>query len=233
MAFGWYGVCVWHEFHVFSFLAYLNPFRHTFCVSSPGHLRSELTQMTDNKAFYKTSHLELTINHPRAANYLERLIKIHFTDIICDWTVGGPRKSSELAWRLKSYWPLHLDLTLAGRSGVSKEQPRQSSPQCAQPTSVLFFGGQFRGANRHFYYFYYTQCLKFEAIKPGLIGRIARPSEPSNRKARRSRAGAAQPCRHWVSSRMRANLSTNILLLSQHNKESRYQILRHYSKRAF
>ena len=65
---------------------------------------------------------------------------------------------------------------------VSKEQPRQSSLQSAEPTSVLFFGGQFRGANRHFYYFYYTQCLKFEAIKPGLIGKIARPSESSNRK---------------------------------------------------
>ena len=153
-----------------------------FARSSQVRVNTNDRQQSNVKAFYNTSHLELTVNHPRATNYPERLIKIHFTDIICDWTVGGPRKSSELARRLKSYWPLHLDLTLAGRSGVSKEQPRQSSLQSAEPTSVLFFGGQFRGANRHFYYFYYTQCLKFEAIKPGLIGKIARPSESSNRK---------------------------------------------------
>ena len=201
MVYGWYGVCVtWISCFLIPrlFKSISTYFLCLFARSSQVRVNTNDRQQSFLQD--KPSRV-LTINHPRATNYPERLIKIHFTDIICDWTVGGPRKSSELAWRLKSYWPLHLDLTLAGRSGVSKEQPRQSSPQCAQPTSVLFFGGQFRGANRHFYYFYYTQCLKFEAIKPGLIGKIARPSEPSNRKARRSRAGAAQPWRHWVSSR--------------------------------
>ena len=123
MAFGWYGVCVtWIPCFLIArlFKSISTHFLCLFARSSQVRVNTNDRQQSNVKAFYNTSHLDLTINHPRATNYPERLIKIHFTDIICDWTVGGPRKSSELARRLKSYWPLHLDLTLAGRSGWAR-----------------------------------------------------------------------------------------------------------------
>ena len=129
------------------------------------------------------------------------------------------------------------------RAGEQGSPPRQSSLQSAEPTSVLFFGGQFRGANRHFYYFYYTQCLKFEAIKPGLIGKIARPSESSNRKEFGGEAEQSWSCPAV------ASLGLITLASKAGNKPSRSftvpgegllsiaftikNLLRHYSKRAF
>ena len=134
MAFGWYGVCVtWISCFLIArlFKSISTHFLCLFARSSQVRVNTNDRQQSNVKAFYNTSHLDLTINHPRATNYPERLIKIHFTDIICDWTVGGPRKSSELARRLKSYWPLHLDLTLAGRSEwarSSRDNHRSSPP---------------------------------------------------------------------------------------------------------
>ena len=74
----------------------------------------------------------------------------------------------------KSYWPSHADLGQAHHCLKPPQSLHQSHQAGLVEHFVLFFllPEQFWGANRRFYYFYYTECLKFEAIKFSLIGTI-------------------------------------------------------------
>ena len=68
-----------------------------------------------------------------------------------------------------SCWPWPGSPLSQATTIIAPESPSRASWTFCP---VFWLPEQFWGANRRFYYFYYTECLKFEAIKFSLIGTI-------------------------------------------------------------